>query len=677
MPSFTANSSCFTANLYLLTGKLRILSKTKKRSRESVGGVEGSSMKLPGVLRIRSRILAVTVLALLFTLVLLDIAQSAATVSVLPEPCSQLTPTAIAQPELVGRYQQTITPEGLAARLYFLASDFLEGRETTTRGQKLAAQYLASQYRLLGLAPGGSVKTTDPFAPAAYFQPFSVYKRVPKETQLEVLSGGSLVAASTFSAEAQDDLSYFLTGDKASASGGVVFAGYGIADEQLGYDDYAALAAKGISVDGKWVLMLADEPLASATASLFPAAGHKLTKWSATFMPKRKALLTATAAGRPAGVLQVRYRSPLRPGTLADEAALAALNTQRVGNLSLNQSVPFPQTYMISAKLADQILAPAGQTVEELRRQINQTLKPVVFEVSGVRVRTTVKQEQGLETENVLAFIEGSDPQLKDEVLVVSSHYDHLGLNPLLKGDQIYNGAADDGSGTAASLELAQALMKAKRDGYGPRRSVLFINFSAEEKGLLGSNVYAQRETLIPLEKTVANINMDGVGGIDLKHPTGSRNYIYIVGAANLSEELAETNRRVKEATGINLELTPGAANNGSDHYSFQTQLVPFIYFSTGLTEHYHQPGDEPATIDYEHLARVTRLILGTIWQVANQDTRPQSISRDRLTLVGYSCPPCAFECDAAVYDHPGECPVCGMNLMPKYSVRAQRAKVR
>ena len=635
-------------------------------------------MKLTGILKTRPRIVTTIVLALLFSLVLLEIVQSTAAVSVSPEPLSsQLTPTAISNPKLVQRYQQTITPGALSSHLYFLASDSLEGRETTTRGQKLAAQYLASQYRLMGLAPKGSVKTTDPFSLTPYFQPFNVYKRVPKETRLEVSVGGKAIASSTSSAEAQDDLSYFLTGDKVSALGGVVFAGYGIADERLGYDDYAALAAKGISLDGKWVLILEDEPLASATASLFPAAGKKLTKWSAGLMPKRKALLAAARGGRPAGVLQVRQESPLRPGTFADEAALFALNAKRVGNLSLNQSVPFPPTYLISPKLADRILSASGHTVEELRRQINQTLKPTVFDLDGVLVKTSVEPEKALETENVLAFIEGSDPRLKDEVVVVSAHYDHLGLNPMLKGDQIFNGAADDASGTAATLELAQALMKAKRDGFGARRSVLFVNFSGEEKGLLGSNLFAQRQPLIPLEKIVADINMDGIGGIDPKHPQGSRNYIYIIGVENLSDELIDINRRVKEATGVNLELTPGRTNYGSDHYSFQQQLIPFIYFSTGLTEHYHQPGDEPATIDYEHLARVTQLIFGTLWQVANQDARPASVSRSRLTLLGYSCPPCPFECDSEVYDHPGECPVCGMNLTPKYSVRAEGVKSR
>jgi hypothetical protein len=634
-------------------------------------------MKQSGVLKSGSRTFATIALALVFSLILLDIARSAAatqSAAAAANPTSKVTPTALARPELVRRYQQAITPGGLAARLHFLASDYLEGRETTTRGQKLAAQYLASQYSAMGLAPGGSIKPTDPLSLAGYFQPFSVYKRAPREARLEVWVNGRQEAASVFSAEAHDDSSYFLTGNKVSASGGVVFAGYGISDDTLGYDDYAALRAGGVSLEGKWVVMLADEPLKDAQTSLFPVAERKPTKWSAALMPKRKALMAAAAAtGRPAGVLLVRD-SPRARGTFADEAALASANLGRVSNLTLTKDTPFPPTYVISGKLADKILAPSGHTIEDLRGQINQGLKPVVFDAGGVTVKAIVEHFRELETENVLAFIEGSDPRLKDEVVVVSAHYDHLGLNPSLKGDQIFNGAADDGSGTVASLELAQAFAQAKRDGSGPRRSVLFINFSGEEKGTLGSSFYAHRKPLFPLEKTVADINMDGVGGIDLKHPTASRNYIYVVGEENLSRELVETNRRVKEATGINLELTPWT-NTGSDHFNFQTELIPFIYFSTGLTEHYHQPGDEPGTIDYEHLARVTRLIFGTVWQVANQDERPAGISRSRLTLVGYSCPPCPFECDKEVYEHAGECPVCGMSLAPKYSISPEGTK--
>jgi hypothetical protein len=610
-------------------------------------------------------VLLTLALALLFVSSLLSLAQSSRsnTVAVQRPASPRVTPTAFNKPALLMRYQQMITPEALAARLYFLASDLFEGRETTTRGQKLAAHYLASQYRLLGLAPKGTAKKIDPLSPATYFQPFTLYKRLPREARLEVIVNGSKVASSAFSAETHDDLSYFLTGHVADAKGGVVFAGYGIADDSLGYNDYAALSAKGISVDGKWIMILADEPLADAKTSLFPTSEHKPTKWSAFLMPKRKAIL---AAGRPAGVLVVRSGSPLMQGTFGDNAALASLNAQGVGHLSLNQS-PFPPTYAISDKLADKILAASGQTIEGLRQQINRSLKPTVFDLSGVQVNAAVERFEKLETENVLAFIEGSDPKLKNEVVVISSHYDHHGINPTLKGDQIFNGAADDGSGVVASLEIARAFMQAKRDGFAPRRSILFINFSGEEKGILGSTYYTHREPLVPLEKTVADINMDGVGGIDPKHPQRSRNYIYIVGAENLSNELIETNRRIKELTGSNLELTSGQFS-GSDHQSFQLQLVPFIYYTTGFTEHYHQPSDEPDTIDYDHLAKVVRLVFGTAWQVANQDERPLGVDRSKLRLVGYTCPPCPFECDTTVYAEPGECPVCGMHLAPKYS---------
>jgi Zn-dependent M28 family amino/carboxypeptidase len=219
----------------------------------------------------------------------------------------------------------------------------------------------------------------------------------------------------------------------------------------------------------------------------------------------------------------------------------------------------------------------------------------------------------------------------------------------------------------AATLELAKTFMKAKREGNGPRRSLLFVNFTGEEKGLLGSTYYAQRQSVVPLAQTVANINMDGVGGFDLKHPTQSRNYIYIVGSGDLSQQLIETNREVNTATGNTVELTDHGFFN-SDQFSFQTALVPFIYYSTGLTEHYHQPGDEASTLDYNHLARVVRLVFATAWQVANDDVRPKAVDRSQLKFVGYVCPPCPYECDEHVYDHPGECPVCGMSLIAKYS---------
>ena len=578
------------------------------------------------------------------------------------------TPAAFDDPALVRRYAQTISPEKLASHLYLLASDFYEGRETGARGQRLAAAYLASQYRLMGLAPKGTAKPVDRLSPAAYFQPFAVYRATPRETRLEVVVNGNKTLSSSFSADAHDDLSYFLSGGARNASGGVVFAGYGIADDKLGYNDFAALAAQGLSIEGKWVLIFADEPLSDASTSLLPTTDKKPSSWTTQFINKRGAVLEA---GRPKGILVITDASPRRsPNSFSDNAALAALNARRIGQVSLYESSDVPQTFAVSTKFADQILAASGNTVEALKKQIDQTINPVVFDLKDVTVSSTVEKSKALETENVLAFVEGTDPKLKDEVIVVSSHYDHLGINPLLKGDQIFNGAADDGSGAVASLELAQAFMNAKRDGFGARRSILFVNFSAEEKGTLGSFFYTNNEPVVPLEKTVANVNMDGVGGIDPKHPTKSRNYVYISGEAKLSDQLVDINKRVKDVLGSRVELTDAPPGFNSDNLNFQYQFVPFIYYSSGFTEHYHQASDEAPTIDYDHLAQVTQLVFGAVWQIANQDSRIAGVNRSSLQASGYVCPPCPFACDTKVYDRAGSCPVCGMNLIPKYSVK-------
>jgi hypothetical protein len=161
---------------------------------------------------------------------------------------------------------------------------------------------------------------------------------------------------------------------------------------------------------------------------------------------------------------------------------------------------------------------------------------------------------------------------------------------------------------------------------------------------------------------------MDGVAGIDPKHPAKSKNYIYVVGAGELSQEFIEINARAKESTGSTIELTSAPYFN-SDQYNFQTQFIPFIYYSTGLTEHYHQPSDEPATIDFDHFARVVQLIFASTWEIANQDARPKAVDRSRLALDGYVCPPCPFECDDAIHARGGECAVCGMGLIPRYSI--------
>ncbi|SHK79453.1 M28 family peptidase [Rhodothermus profundi] len=546
-----------------------------------------------------------------------------------PRPVS--TPTVFDNPVLVQRYQATITPQDLAAHLFMVASDYFEGRETTTRGQKLAAYYLASQYRKLGLKPAGTQQATHPYAPEAYFQPFTVYGQRLQEAHFVALQGTDTLVTLTFGPEQVSSEGYLWFGTHPESTGDLVFGGYGIADAELGYDDYAALAADSIELTGRWLMILADEPMANDSTSLITADG-RLSRWTTQpFLKLRQALQAGVA-----GIILVGDRSLRETVSLAERARRAALRTRhRVGRLSLTppqrSGFQFPPIWVVSSRIADALLAPSGHTIAALQQQIDTHRQPVVFAVPEVTIQARLLQETfQAQTENVLALIEGADSLLKNEVVILSAHYDHVGTDPTAEGDGIYNGADDDGSGTVALLEIAEAFMQAVRDGYPPRRSILFLHVSGEEKGLLGSAYYTDQEPVFPLEKTVTNLNIDMIGRHD---PTrnGDANYVYIIGSHLISQELHEINVRVNEITGVHLALDerfnskddPNRFYARSDHWNFGKHGIPFIFFFTGTHEDYHGVDDEPHKIDYDRMARIVRLIFGTAWQVANQDNRP------------------------------------------------------
>jgi len=548
-------------------------------------------------------------------------------------PQSQ-TPTAFDNPELVQRYQASITPEELSAHLYFFASDFFEGRETATRGQKLAAHYLASQYRRMGLMPKGNAPNNNPQAPDAYFQPFKLHGTRLSRANLDVMVNDKMAAASVFSPTAYSDQMYLLFGASGEATGGVVFAGYGIADDNLGYNDLTALEAKGIDLAGKWVLVLRDEPMKNDSTSLLPTEDGKVSAWTTRTFTKLRGLMTP----EPAGLLIVADAGPGGIDVGAQAAAMAQGIQEGVGTLSLEprsgggRGRSFPATYMISSALADQILASAGRTVAAVKQGIDGSLKPDVFALPNVTIKSVVEQEAFTTTsENVAAFIEGSDPNLKHEVVVLSSHYDHIGIDTGAEGDRINNGADDDGSGTVTTLEMADAFIQAKHDGYGPRRSILFLNVAGEEKGLLGSRYFTDMDPLMPLDDIVTNLNIDMIGRYDPTHPGANNDYVYIIGSKLISQELHDINARLNEITGINLDLNerfnskddPQQFYRRSDHWNFGKHSIPFIFFFTGTHEDYHGVDDEADKIEYDRMARIARLIFATAWQVANQDTRP------------------------------------------------------
>lgn len=225
------------------------------------------------------------------------------------------------------------------------------------------------------------------------------------------------------------------------------------------------------------------------------------------------------------------------------------------------------------------------------------------------------------DSENVVAFIKGTEKP--DEIVVISAHLDHEGV----KNGEIYNGADDDGSGTVAILEIAEAFKQAADAGKGPKRSILFLHVTAEEKGLLGSKYYTENP-IFPLANTVTNLNIDMIGRVDDRHK-GNPNYVYLIGSDKLSTELHNISEAMnKKYTNIDLDYKYNDDNDPnrfyyrSDHYNFAKHNIPIIFYFNGTHADYHRPTDTPDKINYEMLENRTRLVFHTAWEVANRENR-------------------------------------------------------
>lgn len=250
----------------------------------------------------------------------------------------------------------------------------------------------------------------------------------------------------------------------------------------------------------------------------------------------------------------------------------------------------------------------------------NNYYQPIPESYLGRRINT--------DSENVVAYIKGSEKP--EEVIILSAHYDHVGKR---EDGTIYNGADDDGSGTVAMLEIAEAFQQAVIDGNGPKRSLLFLHVTGEEIGLYGSRYYTENP-LFPLENTVCNLNTDMIGRID-PDKEGGPDYVYLIGSDKLSQELHDVSEAVNEQY-VNLELDykfndendPNRFYYRSDHYNFAKNNIPVIFYFNGVHEDYHQPTDTPDKIEYELMTKRTQLIFQTAWEVANREGR---ITADKL----------------------------------------------
>lgn len=288
------------------------------------------------------------------------------------------------------------------------------------------------------------------------------------------------------------------------------------------------------------------------------------------------------------------------------------------GRLGFDKEDEHRPVFMVSSDQMAQIFETPVEVLKEAAKSNPES-------IPSQKVKYRVKKEKTMVgTENVLAYLEGTDK--KEEVLVISSHYDHVGVNS--KGE-INNGADDDGSGTVSVMEIAEAFAMAAEEGFTPRRSILFLNVTGEEKGLLGSEYYADNP-IFPLENTVNNLNIDMVGRIDYEYQGAEdQDYIYVIGSDMLSSELKIINE-YNNITYTDLILDyrydgeddPNRFYYRSDHYNFAKHNIPVIFFFNGVHDDYHQPSDTVDKIEFDLMEKRAKLIFHTAWDLVNRENR-------------------------------------------------------
>jgi hypothetical protein len=498
------------------------------------------------------------------------------------------------------KYAASITPSDLKKHLVIIASDSLEGRDTGSPGQKKAAEYVSKYYKQYGLQP----IATDADGSKTYLQKYKLYKRSWGEVY---------VKANEKKYEFNKD--FYLNGlldIPEEISSNLVTAGYGI--EEGKYNDYADLDVKG-----KSVVLFDGEPKTSGGKYLITGNSEK-SKWSGSVSWQVKAKLA-----REKGANYVFIITEKTGEDLDKEIRQRAVMARRFSAPTLKPVQENPSgtaAFVVSGNVAAEMLGTSVSKLNKLKSEIDKSGSPVSKNFTGTVALKVGRVSETIDTGNVAAFMEGTDK--KDEVLVISAHLDHIGIS---ENGEINNGADDDGSGTVSLLELAEAFSKAKAEGKGPRRSILFLNVTGEEKGLFGSEYYSENP-LLPLKNTIADLNIDMIGRVDEAHKNDPK-YVYLIGSDKLSSKLhAISEEANKKYVNFRLDYTfndPKDANRfyyRSDHYNFAKMGVPVIFYFTGVHEDYHRPGDDVEKILFDKQSEIVKLVFHTAWELVNRDER-------------------------------------------------------
>ena len=481
------------------------------------------------------------------------------------------------------------TPE-MKEILFALASDSFGGRELGSAGIELAADFICSKLNSYGIQKIGennsyiqkvgftwlSWRTNEVRIDDHQYRQLWDYLALPRENQSIKISSNE-----------------------------ISFLGYGIDDEK--YSDYAKQ-----KVEGKVILIYNGEPK-TKKGTFWLSKSEDPSDWTKQWDKKLQAIYKY----KPKLVLVIDDQLKMRIDKFRPQVVSPTVLLDSEAEQSHASNVIFISSSMVAQLLGKEI----GKLIKA-RDKITKTGKPQSINLKTAKLEINMKREENaVKGKNIMAFIEGSD--LKNEILILSAHYDHIGK----RGSEVFNGADDNGSGSTVLTQLAQALQIAKNEGRGPRRSVLCLWVTGEEKGLLGSMFYTQSPRL-DLNQTILDINMDMVGRSDDKYGP-SADYVYVIGADRLSHELYELNQEINDSYSklimdhsYNAESDPNRYYYRSDHYNFAQAGIPAIFFFNGNHEDYHRITDDPQKILFHKMQTIAKHIFRLTLKIANQDHR-------------------------------------------------------
>ncbi len=492
-----------------------------------------------------------------------------------------------------------ITEQNLKAEIAFLASDDLAGRNAGSPEDHIATDYIATEFMRLGLKPMGDNGT--------YFQKMEI---LTGELDRQQVALTAKVAGAEHTYTLNKDFQWLGQSLRpTSVCAPAVFAGYGIDAPEFGYNDFA-----NIDVKGKVVLVLSREPQADNPQSKF------MGTWD-TYHAFIRYKLEAIRKMGAAGVLLIQDRGPS-----TSKPTPASSPRARGGTLwALAGEMWDLPAFSIRREVADELLAASGKKVDDLQTGIDSSLHPESFEVpdSSVCLRKAFTNVQSHEGRNVVALMEGSDPKLKGEAVILTAHHDHMGISE----GHIYHGADDNASGVAGLIGTARAFV---RGNVHPRRSVLFVAYDGEERIFLGSYYYVTHPA-IPLSNTAATINLDMIGRDENDAnwpvpPDGNVNMVNVLGT-RYNEGLRRVIDRQNRPIGLTLDykmdvIDPDSLWARSDHFWFATLHIPQVEFQTGLHPDYHTENDTWTRINYPKLTKIVRLVFLSIVDIANAPRR-------------------------------------------------------